>query len=132
MNKKVLVALSGGVDSSVCALLCKENGYDVAGAIMKLINKETYDDIADAQKISEKLNIPFHIFDLREEFKKSVIDLFVSSYEKGLTPNPCVICNKDMKFGHFLNLAKSMDFDLIATGHYAKIEKQGDKFYSGT
>ena len=124
-RKKVVIGLSGGVDSSVAALLLKQNGYDVIGVTMDLYQKETKDtsdSIADAQKVAEKLGIPFYTLDLKSEFKKYVIDYFSKEYMNGRTPNPCIECNKHLKFGLLLDKAKEMfGADYIATGHYANI-----------
>lgn len=121
-RKKVVIGLSGGVDSSVAALLLKQEGYDVIGVTMHLCN-ESVDAIDDAKKVAEKLDIPFHCLDLRQDFKKYVIDYFAKEYIKGHTPNPCIECNKHLKFGLMLTKARELfDADFIATGHYAKIE----------
>lgn len=133
MSKKVVVGMSGGVDSSVAAYLLKKQGYDVIGATIQTWfdiedkNSSTIENtIEDAKKVCEKLDIPFHVIDLREEFKKEVIDYFVNEYMSGKTPNPCVQCNKTVKFGAFLEKARELGADYLATGHYARIvEKNG-------
>ena len=117
--------MSGGVDSSVAADIIKSQGYETAGAIMSLFGDEGSgkpEDIADAKRVADSLNIPFYVFELGDDFKKYVISNFVEAYKNGLTPNPCIVCNKHIKFGSFIKKADELGFDYIATGHYAKVE----------
>ena len=115
--------MSGGVDSSVAAIVLKEQGYNVIGITMKLINDDkTNQAINDAKDICNFLDIEHHVIDLQKEFKDIVINNFINSYKEGITPNPCVVCNKYFKFGLFYEKAKELGCDYIATGHYAKVE----------
>lgn len=118
MSKKVLLGMSGGVDSSVSAILLKEQGYDVIGIELNLINSVS----EDAKNICNKLNIPYIYVDCKNEFKNYVIDDFIECYKKCLTPNPCIECNKYIKFGILWKKAQELGCDYIATGHYAKTE----------
>lgn len=120
-NKKVLLGMSGGVDSSVSALLLKKAGYDVIGVTLELYNSNdnTYED---AKKICDHLGITHFIYDFKNDFKKYVIDDFINCYSNCRTPNPCIECNKYMKFGVMYDKAKELGCDYIATGHYAKTE----------
>ena len=118
---KVLVGLSGGVDSSAAACVLQSNGYVCAGATMRLWDREGSRDALDARAAADSLGIPFHLFDLREEFEELVIRSFIRSYEQGLTPNPCILCNQAIKFGLLLDKALESGFTHVATGHYARI-----------
>ena len=124
---KVLTGMSGGVDSSVAARLLINSGYEVTGVTLSL--SDTAISEADAAKqVCKSLGIEHKSIDLRKEFSDFVINDFISEYEKGRTPNPCIVCNKNIKFGKMLDMARDMGFDKIATGHYAVIKKQGDRY----
>lgn len=125
---KVLVAMSGGVDSSAAALLLKEKGYEVGGAIMRLSPYMKESDIDSARAVCGALGIPFYVFDCREAFEREVMRPFCGGYLRGETPNPCVICNKHLKFGYFLTEARELGYDFIATGHYANIVEKGGRY----
>ncbi len=130
--KKVIIGLSGGVDSSVSALLLKQQGYEVIGLFMKNWHDETVtisddcpwlDDSNDAMLIAEKLDIPFQTVDLSEQYHSRIIDYMFSEYENGRTPNPDVLCNREIKFDIFLKIALNLGADYIATGHYCQVNK---------
>lgn len=118
--KKALVAMSGGVDSSVAAYLMQQAGYEVTGVMMKLFDNSGSDNADDARKVAERLSSGFEVFDMRSDFRSEVIDKFVAAYERGETPNPCVFCNKRLKFDELYVAAGGEG--VIATGHYAIIE----------
>jgi len=119
--KDVLIAMSGGVDSSVTAWKMQQAGYACQGAVMKLFGKVNT-GIADAETMAHKLGIPFHVFDFQPEFRTRVLDRFVQTYLAGHTPNPCVICNRHLKFEQLLRKAQELGIERMATGHYAQIE----------
>lgn len=134
MNKKAIIAMSGGVDSSVAALLMKEQGYDCIGATMKLFRNEdigvprehsccSLDDVEDARSVAYKLGIPYYVFNFSDRFREEVIDRFVCAYENGRTPNPCIDCNRYLKFDKLYQRASELGCDCVATGHYARIER---------
>ena len=144
MAKKALIAMSGGVDSSVAAYLMKEAGYDCIGVTMKLYDNEdigmarektccSLSDIEDARSVCVKLGIPYYVFNFKDDFKEKVIDNFISCYQNGMTPNPCIECNRHLKFEHLYKRAKVLHCDVIVTGHYAKIthDEQGYHLLKG-
>ena len=128
MKEKVLVGMSGGVDSSAAALILKEQGFDVTGLTLKLCSEDKPRDIDDARTVCEKLGIKHITADLKEDFNRFVISDFINQYKIGLTPNPCLVCNKYIKFGKMLDMALEMGMDKIATGHYARIEERNGRF----
>lgn len=133
---RVLLGMSGGVDSSVAAWLLKEQGYDVVGVTMKVWPQDCVSRaedkccgpqaVADARGVAHALGIPHYVVDEANEFEKMVIDYFTSEYRAGRTPNPCVMCNEKLKFGNLLNKARALDATHVATGHYARIEHAAD------
>jgi len=128
MKKKILVAMSGGVDSSVAALLLKEKGYDVAGVTMRLGFEKADSSIEASRTVAKQISIPHRVLDFSGELEEKVIQNFVSEYSKGKTPNPCILCNKHIKFGTLLKKALSTGYDFLATGHYARIEKSRGRY----
>ncbi len=134
--------MSGGVDSSVAALLMKEEGHDVIGISMQLYDASqgengrfdsccSLDDFADARRVCDRLGIPFYIMDYEAEFRKRVIEPFLSEYRSGRTPNPCALCNQWLKFDHLVAHGEALDADFVATGHYARIEDGGTVLRKG-
>ena len=134
---KVVVAMSGGVDSCVAACLLKEQGYEVIGVTMKLwddnseskaINLKgccTVEDVEDARRVCQIIDIPHYVMNFQREFKENVIDYFIDEYKKGRTPHPCLACNDKIKFDFLLNRAKFLGVDYVATGHYARLTNHG-------
>jgi tRNA-specific 2-thiouridylase len=132
LKKRVVVAMSGGVDSSTTAWLLKKRGYEVIGVTMCIGTSDQTQkgpvrccglaDIEDARRVALQLEIPFYVFYLRDEFEKEVIQYFCKEYAKGRTPNPCILCNERVKFGSFLKKALELGADYLSTGHYAKLE----------
>ncbi|MBQ5346784.1 MAG: tRNA 2-thiouridine(34) synthase MnmA [Ruminococcus sp.] len=130
--KKALIAMSGGVDSSVASLLIKEAGYEATGITMKLYGGElpenstntccSEDDIADARAVCNKLKIPYYVFNFTDCFNEQVISRFIEAYENGSTPNPCIDCNRYIKFDRLMKRMEELKMDFVVTGHYARIE----------
>ncbi|MHB8384666.1 MAG: tRNA 2-thiouridine(34) synthase MnmA [Candidatus Binataceae bacterium] len=137
MSARVLVAMSGGVDSSVAAAILREQGYDVVGVAMRLAPEQesrpprtratccSYEDFEDARRVAERMEFPFYVIDLRAEFGARVVDNFVGEYLAGRTPNPCVMCNREIKFDRLWERARALDAEYVATGHYARVERGG-------
>lgn len=128
-RKKVLVGMSGGVDSTVSALLLKKEGYEIEGLYMKLHSKPGYHEVhqARAQKAADFVGIKLHVIDLQDTFNEKVFQPFIDTYAEGKTPNPCALCNRSLKFGEMVNFADKIGADFIATGHYIKTD--GKYFY---
>ena len=145
MKERVVIAMSGGVDSSVAAAILKEEGYDVVGVSMQLWDYSSAEDkggategsccstedLEDARRVADKIDIPFYVLNMQDAFTTEVVDYFVESYLKGETPNPCTKCNQELKFKTLLRKAKELDAKYLATGHYARIvspEKDGEPY----
>jgi len=123
---RVFVGMSGGVDSSVAAYLLKKKGYDVVGVFMRCYNIDgcAEKDAEDARRVAEHIGIPFYVWDFEDVYKRKVMDYMIEGYRNGITPNPDVMCNKEIKFGLFLEKALQAGADFVATGHYIKIKKK--------
>lgn len=127
------MGMSGGIDSSVAAFLLKQQGYEVVGLTLKLIDNAMHcyddEDILMAKKICQKLGIKHYVLNLKKEFKKKIIDYFISDYLEGKTPNPCALCNEQIKFAILLEKMKKFDFNFVATGHYANIKRTKNGYF---
>ena len=139
MKSKALIAMSGGVDSSVAAYLMRERGYDCIGVTMKLYSNEdagversrtccSLDDVEDARSVAHRLGIPYYVFNFSGDFRREVMERFVCAYEAGETPNPCIDCNRHLKFDRLYHRAEELGCDCVVTGHYARIERAGERF----
>ena len=137
---KALIAMSGGVDSAVAAYIMKSRGFECVGCTMKLYDNPdetpenfksccSADDVADARSVAYKLGIPYYVFNFKDEFREKVIKNFIECYEKGITPNPCIECNRHMKFAKLFERADILSCDHIVTGHYARVEEKEGKYY---
>ena len=133
MNNRAIIAMSGGVDSSVAAYLTTQMGYESTGITLKLFDNEdigekkektccSLDDIEDARNVCYKIGIPYYVYNFKDSFKENVISRFIDAYENGTTPNPCIDCNRYIKFEKLIRRAEELDFDYVVTGHYAIIE----------
>lgn len=135
MEKRVLLGMSGGVDSSTSLILLLRQGYQVEGATFRLWKPDEESriqgerEIESARQLCEKMGVPHHVIDWTEEFRQQVVDYFVKEYQRGRTPNPCVICNRRIKFSGFWQWAKERGFDYIATGHYARIGQENGRYF---
>lgn len=136
--KKAIIAMSGGVDSSVAAYLTLKEGYECIGATMKLFNNDnteiadktccSLEDVEDARQVASRLGMPHYVFNFTAEFEEKVIKKFINAYETGATPNPCIDCNRYLKFEKMITRMRELDFDYVVTGHYARIEEDGGRF----
>ncbi|MBR2099928.1 MAG: tRNA 2-thiouridine(34) synthase MnmA, partial [Eubacterium sp.] len=133
--KKAIIAMSGGVDSSVAAYFMVKKGFDCIGATMKLYDNEdigissektccSLSDIEDARSVARRLGMPYYVFNFKEDFEEKVIDKFIRTYELGGTPNPCIDCNRYLKFEKLMQRMEELGYDYVVTGHYADIEEK--------
>lgn len=138
--RKALIAMSGGVDSSLAAKMIKDEGYDCVGCTMKLYDNEdaelsnghtccSLDDVEDARSVAYKIGIPYYVFNFKDGFRENVINRFVEEYEAGRTPNPCIDCNRYMKFDKLFERAMTLGCEYVVTGHYARIEEENGIYY---
>ena len=137
--KRALIAMSGGVDSSLAAKLMQDDGYECIGCTMRLFHNEdaglersrtccSLEDVEDARSVAYELGMRFYVFNFTDDFRNTVIRRFVESYQNGITPNPCIDCNRYMKFGKLFDRAKILDCDCVVTGHYARIEEWDGRY----
>ena len=139
VEKKAIIAMSGGVDSSVAALLCQQQGFDCVGVTLALTDNSdrglpeeafpgertccSVDDVADARSVAFRLGMPFYVFNFKEAFRREVMDRFAAAYQRGETPNPCIDCNRYIKFAKLMHRGAEIGFPYVATGHYARVEQ---------
>lgn len=138
---RVVVAMSGGVDSSVAAALLVREGYDVIGMMMRLWSEPgrgpnaplnrccTPDQMADARRVADQLNIPFYVVDVKDYFRRTIVQFFIDEHARGRTPNPCIECNREIRFSYLLDRARALGADYLATGHYARVQKEDGGAY---
>ncbi|MDD6762382.1 MAG: tRNA 2-thiouridine(34) synthase MnmA [Clostridiales bacterium] len=138
MNNRAIIAMSGGVDSSVAAYLMQQRGYDIIGATLRLFTNEdagireksccSLSDVEDARAVAHRLGIEHYVFNFSDDFRTEVMDRFVNAYENGRTPNPCIDCNRYIKFKRLLQRAKELEYDYVVTGHYARIARENGRY----